>query len=76
MLFLRVPYCNYTIRRIKTIFKLFGPVYRGYRGLSNYLYYFGGSLLLLKYNGPQNPILIIKAPILPDRDLRAKVLLE
>ena len=34
------------------------------RGLNFYLYYFGGSLLSLYYNGPQNPILIIKASIL------------
>ena len=31
-----------------------------YRGLNNYLCYFGGALLLLYYNGPQNPILIIE----------------
>ena len=35
-----------------------------YRGLNNYQHYFGGSSLYLQYNGPQNPILIIKAPIL------------
>ena len=36
----------------------------------NYLYYFGGFLIIRRrriiiiyYNGPQNPILIIKAPI-------------
>ena len=34
------------------------------RGLKNYLYYFGGSLLQIYYNLPQNPIPIIKAPIL------------
>ena len=33
-----------------------------YRGLNNYQYYFVGSLLYLEYYGPQNPILIIKAP--------------
>ena len=33
------------------------------RGLNNYLYYFGSSLLYFLYNGPQNPVLIIKAPI-------------
>ena len=27
----------------------------------------GGSLLHLQYNGPQNPVLIIKAPILLNR---------
>ena len=32
--------------------------------LNNYLYYFGGFLLQLEYNGPRNPILIIQAPIL------------
>ena len=32
--------------------------------LNNYLYDFEGSLLYLEYNGHQNPILIIKAPIL------------
>ena len=40
-----------------------------YRGLSNYLYDFGGSLLELQYNGPQNPILIIEAPFLGSRVL-------
>ena len=35
-----------------------------YRGLNDYQYYCGGSLLYLWYNGPQNPILIIKAPVL------------
>ena len=34
-----------------------------YRGLDNYQYFFGGSLFQLQYNGPQNPILIIKAPV-------------
>ena len=29
----------------------------------HYQYYFGGSLLQLEHNGPQNPVLIIKAPI-------------
>ena len=33
-----------------------------YRGLNNYQYYFGGSLLYLWYNVPPNLILIIKAP--------------
>ena len=33
----------------------FEKPYLYYRGLNNYLYYFGGSLLLLLwYNGPQN----------------------
>ena len=32
-----------------------------HRGLNNYLYYLGGSLLYVLYNGPQNPTLIIKA---------------
>ena len=40
-----------------------------YRGLSNYLYDFGGSLLELQYNVPQNPILIIEAPFLGSRVL-------
>ena len=40
-----------------------------YRGLNNYLYYFGDSSLLLWYNGPQNPSLIISAPILCPEDL-------
>ena len=35
-----------------------------YWGRNNYLYHFGGSLLSLWYHGPQNPILIIKAPTL------------
>ena len=37
-----------------------------YRGLNNYQYYFGGFRIIKKnieYNGPPNPILIIKAPI-------------
>ena len=34
-----------------------------YRGLNGFLYYFGGSLLQFLYNGPKNPIRIIKAPI-------------
>ena len=35
-----------------------------YRGLNNYLYYFGGRFLSkLQYNEPQNPILITKAHI-------------
>ena len=34
------------------------------RDLNNYLYYFGGSFLYLYYNGPQNTLLVIKAPIL------------
>ena len=34
-----------------------------YRVRNNYLYYFGCSLLYLQYNGPQSPILIIKAPV-------------
>ena len=36
-----------------------------FRGLSNYLYYFGGllTIIIVKY-GPLYPILIIKAPIL------------
>ena len=33
-------------------------------GLNDYLYYVGGSLLYLWYSGRQNPILIIKAPML------------
>ena len=33
-----------------------------YRGVNNYLYYFGGSFLWLWHNGPQNPILIFSAP--------------
>ena len=35
-----------------------------YKGFNNSLYYVGGSLLYLSYKGPQNPILIIKAPTL------------
>ena len=37
-----------------------------YRGLYNYQDYSGGSLLIIitVYNGPQNPILIVKANIL------------
>ena len=35
-----------------------------YRGLKNYLYYFGVSLLLVEYNWPPNPILIIEDPTL------------
>ena len=35
-----------------------------YRGLNNYLYYFGDSLLQLYYEGSRNPIPIIKAPII------------
>ena len=35
-----------------------------YIGLKYYLYDCGGSLLQLQYNGHQNPILIIKHPIL------------
>ena len=34
-----------------------------YRGLNNYLYFFGGSIIQLRHNGPQNPVRIIKAPI-------------
>ena len=45
-------------------------------GLNNYLYYFGGFLMILIDNGPQNPILIIKAPILglffPGSDIATK----
>ena len=33
-------------------------------GLYNYLYYFGGSLSKLWYNGPPNPVLMKKAPML------------
>ena len=33
-------------------------------GLNNYQYYLGGSLLSFSHKGPQNPILIIKAPVL------------
>ena len=37
----------------------------GYRGLNKYQYsfFYGGSLFYLSYNGPQHPILIVKAPI-------------
>ena len=35
-----------------------------YKGLNNYKYYFGDSLLQLEYNGRQNPILIFKGPTL------------
>ena len=35
-----------------------------YRGLNNYLYYFGGPCYIYSIMGPQNPILIVKAPIL------------
>ena len=41
-----------------------GAATQSYRGLNNYLYYVGSSLLLVWYNLSQNPILIIKAPIL------------
>ena len=35
------------------------------RGLNSYLYYLGGFLILIiVFDGPQNPVLIIKAPIL------------
>ena len=34
------------------------------RGLQKYPYYFGVPYAFLVYNGPQNPILIIKAPVL------------
>ena len=34
-------------------------------GLNNYLYYFWGILIIgIVYKTPENPILIIKAPIL------------
>ena len=39
------------------------------RGLKKYQYYCGGSLLKLEYNGPQHPILIIKAPIVSPKPL-------
>ena len=32
--------------------------------LTNYLYYFGCSLLLLWYSGQQNPLLMFKVPLL------------
>ena len=32
-----------------------------YRGHNNYQYYFRASILYLEYNGPQHPILSIKA---------------
>ena len=41
-----------------------------YRGLNNYLYYLfffflrGGFFIIISSTGPQNPILIVKAPIL------------
>ena len=38
-----------------------GAATQSYRGLNNYV---GSSLLLVWYNLSQNPILIIKAPIL------------
>ena len=38
------------------------PMPDGFIRQNNYQYYFGVSLFL-KYIGPQNPILIIKAPI-------------
>ena len=39
-----------------------GPFDASYKGRNNdYLYYLGGSLLYLQYNGPQDPILIRKA---------------
>ena len=43
-------------------FFIVGGVY--YKGLNNYKYYFGDSLLQLEYNGRQNPILIFKGPTL------------
>ena len=44
------------------------------RGLNSYLYYFGASLLCI-YNGPQNPNLIIKAPIYLGLGFRGLVVL-
>ena len=35
--------------------------------ITNYLYYVGGSLLSLQYNGPQNPILIEVPTLAPAR---------
>ena len=43
---------------------LFQDLVDEYRGLKNYLYCFGGSLVYLEYNGPLNPILITKPAVL------------
>ena len=46
------------------------------RGLNNYLYYLGDSFLIRNYsnNGPQNPILISKAPIVRSRLVASELL--
>ena len=44
---------HYNYRLVR---RLISQPHEAYRGLQNYLYYFGGgSLLCLKYNGPSNP---------------------
>ena len=47
----------------KSLFKELGIGSGYYRGLSNYLYWFGDSLLELENNGRQDHILKIKGPI-------------
>ena len=49
------------------------PAWLYFRGLNNYLYFFWGFLTIgistVYHNGPQNPSLIIKAPVLRSEGL-------
>ena len=72
-LFLEHSLCRKQSNSVVLAASIFRELSDGYyNGLNNYLCTFGGSLLSLWYNGPRNPILIIKAPRLTQRAYAVK----